>query len=397
MRPLDLLFFLFGSRGAIERVAASRSAWFAGALLVLSAGIARNYDHLDLLRNPEWILGPFAASLFTSVFIFIWISGPLRLDKTGSWWRQSGTFVALVWMTAPCAWLYGIPVERFTDIVTATKWNIGFLAIVSFWRVAIMVRAVAVLTGAAWWRVLPLLLAPAALEAMVGAGWEHLSLIGIMGGVRLPPHTELLADAATFTSAASFWIFLGCIVASLATKGVAKRPLFREALPSRSCVGVAAACLVLWAAAALPSHPGVANRHRLETLIGDRSYAEAVAFAAEKGRHAFPPHHHLPPGPAPHFPLGLLDALPPDAPAWLGNEWKGDAVESLKLNFRISGTEWRDLALKHPEVAGALRAHADELRNRNGANGEDRGWLRHYEEILKDAEESPAPSGEPGG
>lgn len=61
-----------------------------------------------------------------------------------------------------------------------------------------------------------------------------------------------------------------------------------------------------------------------------------------------------------------------DQEPWLGNEWKRDVVESLKLNFLISGTEWKDLALKHPEVAGALRAHADELWNRNGANGEDR-------------------------
>jgi hypothetical protein len=191
MRVLDPLLFLAGHRGAIERIAATRHAWIVGAILVLSAGIARNYDHLDLLREPEWFIGPFAASLVSIIFIFLWICGPLKLGKVGGLGKQLGTFLTLAWMTAPCAWLYGIPAESMTDIVTATKWNIAFLAVVSLWRVAIMTRSVAVLTGVKAIRVLPLILAPAALEMMVGSFFKSLSLIGVMGGVRLPPHTEL--------------------------------------------------------------------------------------------------------------------------------------------------------------------------------------------------------------
>src|SRR5687768_8310170 len=78
MRPSDLFLYLFGHRGAIERIAGSRRAWAVGALLVLTAGIARNYDHLYLPLQLEAFLGPFVASLFSTVFIFYWANGVLK-------------------------------------------------------------------------------------------------------------------------------------------------------------------------------------------------------------------------------------------------------------------------------------------------------------------------------
>ncbi len=392
MRPLDLLLFLFGNRGAIERIAATRHVWLVGAILVLSAGIARNYDHLDLLRNPEWIIGPFVASLFTSWFIFAWISGPLRLMKAGPYWRQQGVFLSLVWMTAPCAWLYGIPVEAFTDIVTATKWNIAFLAIVSFWRVAIMVRAVSVLTEVSWKRVLPLLLAPAALEMMVGSWFRGMSLIGIMGGVRLSPQNALLKSAADFTAAAAFGVIIVCLVCSFIIKGVAKRPLDRKnpSAPGRS-LGIAAFCLLLWALASLSIQPKVANRHRLQVLINGRDYPGAAAFAVEKGKDGFPGHHYLPPAPEQRFPLELLDALPPDAPDWLREEWEGNAVESFLSPMHFTEARWNEMKTRYPRVAEALEEHADRLRGRDDLSSADKWWLDRFDRATKPAEPATPP------
>lgn len=273
MRPRDLLLYLIGDRGAIERVAGSHCTWLVGALLVLTAGIARNYDHLDLRHQPEWFLGPFGASLVSIVFIFLWISGPLKLHRVGGYRRQFGTFLALAWLTAPCAWLYAIPVEAVTDIVTATKWNIAFLAIVAFWRVAIIVRAVSVLTHVGWTRVLPLVLAPAALEAMAGSFFKGLSLVGIMGGIRLPPHTELLVQAANFTTVASFWILLISVIISFSVNGVARRPLSRAVTSSaKSIILVSALILLGWSFIAIMQRPPIANRYRLEKLIQERKF-----------------------------------------------------------------------------------------------------------------------------
>ena len=382
MRAADPLLYLFGHRGAIERIAATRHAWVVGALLVLSAGIARNYDHLDLLREPEWFIGPFVASLVSILFIFGWLAGPLKLSAVGGSGRQQGIFLTLAWLTAPCAWLYGIPVEGMTDIVTATKWNIGFLAVVAAWRVAIITRALAVLTGVKARRVFPLVLAPAALEMMLGSHFKSLSLIGIMGGVRLPPHTQLLKEASDFTAAASFWVFIAAVLASRLTRGVAERPLSRPLVggvkPASALAGLA---LALWVLISLPSQPAIANRHRLQSLIRSDDYPAAVAFAATKRREDFPRHHQFPPANNSLSDLiRLLEALPADAPDWLREEWTARLRDLLLRDLRwMRESEWQGLVERHPEIVAALARRADELRALPSLERDDLSWLRDYE------------------
>lgn len=390
MRPSDLFLYLFGNRGAIERVAAARHAWIIGAILVLSAGIARNYDHLDLLRQPQWFIGPFAASMVSICFIFLWISVPLKLRKAGRHWPQFGTFLVLAWMTAPCAWIYGIPVESMTDIVTATKWNIAFLGIVAFWRVAIMVRAVSVLVEVSWLRALPLVLAPAALEAMLGTFFQGLSLVGIMGGIRLPPHTQVLVNAANFTTITSFWLFIALFIAAFFFKGVAQKPLFRPiSTASRALLPATILMLLAWVAIAIPLQPQISNRYRLERLLDERDFSGAIAFASGKTRQDFPRHHYLPPEPSQWFPHELMDQLPPDAPAWLREEWINGAIESLKMSEFYQRDEWRNTLLRYPQIPLAIARHAEELRGRSKSLSEDEAdWLRNHER----PDPPPAPS-----
>ena len=381
IRPADLILYLFGHRAAIERVAATRHAWLVGAILVLTAGIARNYDHLDLLRQPQWFLGPFAASLVSIGFIFMWISGPLRLHKAGRYWKQLGTFLVLAWLTAPCAWLYAIPVESMTDIVTATKWNIAFLAIVAFWRVAIIVRAISVLTEVSWLRALPLVLAPAALEAMLGSLYQGLSLVGIMGGIRLPPHTQLLVEAANFTTSVSFCLFIALFIATFFFKGIALKPLFRPASSaSRVMVPTVIFIFLAWVAVAIPLLPQITNRYRLQQMLDERDYSGAITFASGKTRRDFPRHHYLPPEPFQTFPSELRDQLPLDAPAWLREEWINGAIESLTTSDEYQSEEWRNTALRYPEIPIAMARHAEELRNRSAPLSDDEAhWLRNHE------------------
>jgi hypothetical protein len=383
MRILDPLLFLTGHRGAIERIAATRHAWIVGAILVLSAGIARNYDHLDLLRNPEWFIGPFAASLVSIVFIFLWISGPLKLEKAGNWPKQLGTFLTLAWMTAPCAWLYGIPAESMTGIVTATKWNIAFLAVVSLWRVAIVTRAVAVLTEVKAIRALPLILAPAALEMLVGSFFKRLSLIGVMGGVRLPPHTELLQKASGFATVASFWTFLAAVVCCLITRGIATAPLYRPTtkLPA-SWAAMAVAATGLWALAAVPYHRTIVHRDQLLALIQSKNYPAAVAFASARTRADFPTHHYLPPEPDGWlFPMEILDALSTDTPDWLRHEWTSNAVESLSLNLPRNKEAWKEITVHYPTVSAAVATRAEELRRAGPSHAKEIYWLKDFDRL----------------
>lgn len=391
MKPADLFLYLIGNRGAIERVAATRGAWLIGAILVLSAGIARNYDHLDLLREPEWFIGPFAASLVSVGFIYLWLSGPLKFHAVGSYWRQWGVFLSLAWLTAPCAWLYGIPVESMSDIMTATKWNIAFLAIVALWRVAIIVRAVSVLADVSWRRVLPLVLAPAALEAFVGSTFERLSLVGIMGGIRLEPHTTLLVDATRFTTTASFFIFVGSVIAHFFTKARAAKPLFRPAAgAARKLYALALGALTLWMLAALPMRPLQANRHHLAQLLQDNKFAEAIAFASAKKRGDFPPHHHLPPSPSPWFNPQVLVDLPAEVPAWLREEWVQNAIESRKAGMFHGEDVWKLAYTRYPEIPAAVTRYASELRARpEELDRDERRWLSIYESRQAEATASP--------
>lgn len=395
IRPSDLFLYLIGHRGAIERIAAAPGLILVGALLVLSAGVARNYDHLDLLRRGEWFIGPFAASLVTTGFIAIWLWLGLRLGKAGRGGSQLLVFLNLVWLTAPCAWIYGIPVEQYTDLVTATKWNIAFLALVSVWRVALVVRALVVLTEASWLRVLALVLAPASLEMTVGSFYKGLSLVGIMGGVRLSPHEEILRTATSFTGSASFWTFVVSVVALFFVRGSADRPLNRTPgqKVGRGTFFVAAACLLAWAGAAIPFHPQIANRDALAALIRKDDIAGAVEFASSRTRADFPEIHYLPPDPSSHGytysepteMLDLLEALPSDAPAWLREEWTRNAiVASTSYSNDHENQYLSRVRERHPEVFEALAEHAENLERKADKGGFDdlRGfdlrWLEQW-------------------
>jgi hypothetical protein len=390
MRVIDPLLFLIGHRGAIERIAATRHAWITGAILVLSAGIARNYDHLDLLLEPEWFIGPFAASLVSIVFIFLCIEGPLKLFAVGPLGKQFGTFLTFAWMTAPCAWLYGIPVESHTDLITATKWNIAFLAIVSLWRVALMTRVVAVLTGVTNLRAFVLVLTPAAFEAVAGLYVKAMSLVQIMGGVRLPPGSKLLREASEQALGISFVLVVVGIIACNVIKGRAEKPLYRPAeSPPGAGLAFAIPALLIWILLSLPLHPKLSNKARLERLLRSRDYPAAIAFAASKSRYDFPRIHHFPPEPKGWFPFDLLDAMPPETPAWLREEWTTGAIESLKMRLTFSEERWKEFSKRHPRVVAELSRYASELKSSTTKDSYDEWWLRQFERLNKRPEPPP--------
>lgn len=330
MSPADLFRYLAGNRASIERIAASRWAWLIGAILVLTAGIARNYDHLYLLKEVEWFTGPFGASLFSTVFIYWWINAVVRQNRHGNRAKQQLTFLTLFWLTSPCAWLYAIPVESWTDLLTATKWNVTFLAVVSIWRVALITRAVSVLTGVYWLRCLGAVLAPAALEMMVGSYFKSLSLVGIMGGVRLPPHTAFLVDASDFTATASLWIFLFVLIATPFVKSGqrAEQPLLRPAIALESSVWKCALLLLsAWVLVVIPMQMKTRNLYRFRELIEQQRFDEVARLASGLTRNDFPRSQFIPPDPykrsSNDHPLFLQ--APKDTPPWLRLEWEQNA------------------------------------------------------------------------
>ena len=144
-----LLRYLIGDRSAILDIAASRRALWVGALFVLSAAFARDYDGEDLVHEPWYLVIPFGASILSSYFLFTFsylkVSTPDRGPR--SFLAAYRSFLILFWMTALLAWLYAIPYERLLTPAQATAANLWTLGLVAVWRVALMVRVVSVLMG----------------------------------------------------------------------------------------------------------------------------------------------------------------------------------------------------------------------------------------------------------
>lgn len=94
-------------------------------LLVLSAALAREYDAEYLPAKP-WLLAlPWAMSLVASFLIFAFFRLAARKHvPRPPFWRSYRSFLALFWMTAPLAWLYAVPYERFLTPYGATVANL---------------------------------------------------------------------------------------------------------------------------------------------------------------------------------------------------------------------------------------------------------------------------------
>jgi hypothetical protein len=149
MQIRSLFRFLLGDRQAIREVATARSALGIGLLFVLSAALAREYDGADIQNEPWKLLAPFGASLLSACLLFFLVRGlaSQEQDRLPALARSFWPWLRCFWMTAPLAWLYAIPFERFLTPLDATRANLGVLAVVAVWRVFLMSQATAVLTG----------------------------------------------------------------------------------------------------------------------------------------------------------------------------------------------------------------------------------------------------------
>lgn len=139
--------FLCGSRAAILKLASRRDTFWLGLVLVISAGFAREYDRSDLLQNPGLVLRPLIASVGLSLVLFPLVEFVARRRGVmgGGFWGRFRTFVSLLWMTAPLAWIFILPVERVMSADEATITNLWFLGVVNLWRIVLVARLLAVL------------------------------------------------------------------------------------------------------------------------------------------------------------------------------------------------------------------------------------------------------------
>ena len=143
MNSQDYFRFLLGRAETIDRLARAPSTPWVGLALALLAGIPREYDQESLVHAPWYFLLPVLASLVLGLLYHALLKGNGLQQTQRSEWQ----FLGLIWATAPLAWLYAIPVERFLDPLNAARANVALLALVGTWRVLLFARVVEVGPG----------------------------------------------------------------------------------------------------------------------------------------------------------------------------------------------------------------------------------------------------------
>lgn len=296
-----LVLYLLGNRAAILQVAATKHALWLGLLFVLSAGFAREYDGEDLLHEPWHLLIPLGASLATSTLLFavIWIVfHGWRTFPRGKY----AEFLTLYWMTAPLAWIYAIPVERFLDARTAMIVNLCLLAIVSVWRVVLIIRVISVLFDTSMLRVAwPVTLFADSLLIVIIASTPN--LLVIMGGVRTDTSEGVLRATATFVGISGYmcwWIwaltttitFFVNFDRSAPENGTAHP---QAAPPTQRVWRLAVGALLIWIVILPFTQPQQWRRYYAERLADDGNYPELIAYLSKYSASKFPPHWDPPP------------------------------------------------------------------------------------------------------
>ncbi len=382
MHPALWIKYLFGHAEAIRRVAGSRAALWTGMVLVLLTSIPRNYDQTLLSEKPFlWIFGPLLFSLVSGTWLYLaayeWCArrrmaapGDPKPKEDGGWL----SFMGLFWMTAPVAWLYAIPVERFLDSITATHANVALLALVSLWRVLLMARVLQVTTKAPFVMALCWVLFAASVEVLVvsffGGGFVK-AIMASMAGMRNSPEEEIMRHATDNAFGAAFCIAPVALMMSIAWRpDELLQPLPRP-VTDRMCWGGLAVAAAVWVALAVLPQRELAKTVAVERLMAAGRTREALDFLAARQPGDFAPARPLPPKP---FERTVFTELPAcfgamqtSDPAWVR------ALLLSKLDVMMTHTEPRgsrsatNAALPRSErvdaIVSALRWHGPDAAN----------------------------------
>ena len=304
MTLLTLLQYLVGFREAMLRLARCRGALGLGVVFVLVAGLAREYDGEDLLAEPWHVLIPLAASLVSSMVLYLLVRGVAwgHGAEEPELVRGYLDFLGLYWLTAPLALVYAIPVERLLPPADAVAANLWMLGLVSVWRVLLMARVVSVLYGRGFGTGLALVMFFADTVTVIVVGLMDLPIVGIMGGIRLSPAESVLRNTVCMIRVLSVltwpvWLIAAGVAAFRAQpkweyQPTAIAPLVGVRLHLWAIAGGCIAALL----ALLPlTQPAQQRRTQVERHLTAGRIREGLATMSARGQDDFPVHWDPPP------------------------------------------------------------------------------------------------------
>lgn len=356
MSLATFLLYLLGSEAAIRQMAENPWTIGVGLIFVLTAGIARSYRKHDLRSRPGYLLLPLAASVGTSMILFLMISAAMVLggatllhaqatESTSAfvvWMKGYASFLGLFWMTAPLAWFYGIPFERWTTRLKAVKTRLWCLGLVSLWRMVLMMRVLVVLldcpTSAAVFTVMLFgdLVAVTALWVTQLLSLREADvtpyLLTGMGGIgpTAPAEVDLLSGVHGWVLGVGIltgpvWL-IGAFNAWGASDAWATLPhvSFAASSPTAGLTAFTAGSLVAWSLFLIPAQRRQRLRVRIETLAEKEPYDSALGEMSAHEASDFPPHWFPPPSgdfrteSSQQILLGMIERLTKSKPtAWV--------------------------------------------------------------------------------
>lgn len=356
MQLSTLLKFLVGSRQAIIKVATCRGSLLLGGLLVLSAGFAREYDGEDLLHDPWYLLVPLVASFATCTLLYclLYLAARSRAQPVPAFARYFPTFLSLYWMTAPLAWLYAIPVERFLEPAGAVRFNLSLLAIVSLWRVLLITRCSSILFGSSYRSAFILVMLFADSVALGILQFTPLPIFDIMGGIHLTESETVLLEAAITVGLLGgvtwpVWLIVSGFVAAGGKRDWEPLEL-SESTPSvvsKLLWGLVAASLLVWVFVLPYTQPPLQLARQVNSDLKEGHIEDAIRKISALDRESFPTHWDPLPRP------GYGDNSPPlysvlkeinegQAAAWVKDLYLKKLVQKLDSHY-IRGHFWSSL------------------------------------------------------
>jgi hypothetical protein len=377
VKTADLLGLLVGRRESILNIARSRQAFWVGLLLVASAAMAREYDRHWLVADWWHLLLPFVASVAMAFvqFALFWFRRD-RLESDATFGQSFRAFLACFWMTAPLAWAYAIPYERFLSPADAVAANLWTLAVVSLLRGIIICRVLQVIANVAYWRALVVSAGVVQVILAVVAYYGIGSMVDLMGGIRHTPEDVVIRGTIFLIAAET--IYVGWAVVLLAWASFAHmqtRFMRSDTTGGQRASGIAWTVPILVTIAfiiCLPwTQPPWQRAHRADELIRANDIPGALAFMNQHPRDAFPPDWRPLPKTSRFFDrpnlldvLNQIDAVRPDS--WLRRYYLSE-LERAYLGGHISflpdelviGVE--ALLDRLPEGVDLKQRHADTL------------------------------------
>lgn len=295
--------FLIGQRQAIVEVVNCRASLWLGAIFVLSAGFAREYNQEDLLHDAWYLLVPLVASLATSFILhaLIYLEAASKPKPQPGFFVSYRQFLSLYWMTAPLAWLYAMPVEQYLSAADSVRFNLSLLGIVSIWRVLLMARCVSILFGSSYLAAFFLVMLFADSLALASLFFTPLPIINIMGGI---PHTESEAVIIDTVMMVGFfggitWLvwLIAAVVVLVSNKEWTPLEVSTEqsAKLSKPLWALAIASLLVWIVVLPQTQPAQQLRRQAESDLLDGRVAEGLKLMSGHDRGDFPRYWDPPP------------------------------------------------------------------------------------------------------